>query len=140
MRTSLAFAATCLLTLLVLKVEAGTTQRTGVYQTYQALGTFQRDFSGDAMQRYDSRMPSSPMTRIPSVLGLSYWPFVAYPPAPSMTINNVVVQMPDTLAPEAALKTPARSQFWIAHCGSFVELDVDSTTNLMEEEGKSCAR
>lgn len=55
-----------------------------------------------------------------------------------MTINNVVVQMPDTDAPEAT--THARSKFWIAHCGSFVEIDVDSTTNLVEEEGKSCTR
>ena len=48
-----------------------------------------RDVSGDPMQSYDSRMMSSPMTRFPGLFGISVWPYIIYPPAPSMTILNV---------------------------------------------------
>jgi hypothetical protein len=79
------------------------------------------------------------MIRFPGILGTSYWPFVAYPPAPSMTIVNVVVDIPDT-TPEPAPKPPASPRFWFAHCGGFVGMDVNATTNLIEEEHKSCQK
>lgn len=111
-----------------------------LFVTNAEAGRSPRDSSGDAMQQYDSRMPSSPMTRIPSILGTSYWPFVPYPPAPSMTIVNIEVEMPEASPPPSPPKPPAPSKFWFAHCGGFVGMDVDSRTNLMEEEGKSCQK
>jgi hypothetical protein len=48
-----------------------------------------RDFSGDVMQRFDSRMMASPVMSFPGLFGLSLWPYISYPPAPSMTIVNV---------------------------------------------------
>jgi hypothetical protein len=105
-------------------------------------GTIVRDFSGDAMQGYESRMMNSPLQRIPPVLGLSYWPFISYLPAPSLTVVNVqinlpTVESPSPIPPSAA---PARPKFWINRCGSFVEIEVSPTTNLMEEEQNFCSR
>jgi len=58
-----------------------------------------REFSGDAMQRHDSRMMASPVMRYPGLFGISLWPYVAYPPAPSMTIVNVQIQLPELNQP-----------------------------------------
>lgn len=100
-----------------------------------------RDFSGDAMQRHSSRMMASPMLRIPTPLGTSFWPFIAYPPAPIMTIVNIHIQVPvSDQPPTPPPAPPAPPKFWIARCGVFVELDVSSTMNLMEEERKPCAQ
>ncbi len=99
-----------------------------------------RDFSGDAMQRYDSRMMSSPVMRFPGLFGISLWPYIIYPPAPSMTIVNVQIQIPELdQRPTPASTPPARPKFWIARCGVFVELEVSSTMSLMEEERKPCS-
>jgi hypothetical protein len=104
-------------------------------------GTIVRDFSGDAMQRYDSRMMNSPLQRISPVLGLSYWPFISYPPAPSLTVVNIQINMPTS--PSATPILPARPtaspKFWVNRCGVFVEIEVSPTTNLMEEEQTSCS-
>ena len=103
-------------------------------------GTIVRDFSGDPMQRYDSRMMNSPLQRIPPVLGLSFWPFISYLPAPSLTVVNVQINLP-TLAspsPPPPPSPPARPKFWINRCGVFVEIEVSPTTNLMEEEQTAC--
>ena len=98
-----------------------------------------RDFSGDAMQRYDSRMMSSPVMRFPGLFGIALWPYIAYPPAPSLTIVNVQVQIPELYQRPAPASSPPSSKFWIARCGVFVELEVSSTMNLMEEERKPCS-
>jgi hypothetical protein len=99
-----------------------------------------RDFSGDAMQRYDSRMMSSPVMRFPGLFGIAIWPYIAYPPAPSLTIVNVHVTLPaQDPHPAPPPSPPARPKFWTSRCGIFVELDVNSTMNLMEEERKPCA-
>jgi hypothetical protein len=97
------------------------------------------DFSGDAMQRYDSRMMSSPVMRFPGLFGISLWPYIIYPPAPSLTIVNVQVRIPELDQPPAPASSPPRSKFWIAQCGLFVELEVSSTMNLIEEEQKPCS-
>lgn len=104
-------------------------------------GTIVRDFSGDAMQSHDSRMMNSPLQRIPSVLGLSSWPFIPYLPAPSLTVVNVQINLPAMVpaAPIPPPAAPARSKFWIERCGSFVEIEVSATTNLIEEEQNSCS-
>jgi hypothetical protein len=90
-----------------------------------------RDFSGDAMQRYDSRMMESPLMRFPGLFGISRWPYIAYPPAPSVTELNQPLTPPPLPS--------ARPKFWTARCGVFVELEVSSTMNLMEEEAKPCS-
>ena len=105
-------------------------------------GTIVRDFSGDAMQSHDSRMMNSPLQRIPPVLGLSFWPFISYLPAPSLTVVNVQINLP-TLASPSPLPPPpppARSKFWINRCGSFVEIEASPATNLMEEEQTPCSQ
>ena len=100
-----------------------------------------RDASGDAMQRYDSRMMASPMIHFPGRFGLYGWPFIYYPTALPMTIVNIQIQIPELNHPPTLPPTPpARPKFWTARCGVFIELDVSSTMNLMEEEAKPCAR
>jgi hypothetical protein len=99
-----------------------------------------RDVSGDPLQRYDSRMMSSPMMRFPGLFGISHWPYIVYAPAPSMTIVNVQVQRSELAERPAPAPTPqARPKFWIARCGGFVELEVNPTMNLMDEERKACS-
>jgi hypothetical protein len=103
-------------------------------------GRMLRDASGDPMQRFESRMMSSPVMRFPGLFGISLWPYIAYPPAPSMTIVNIQIQMSGLDQPPAPPPTPpAHPKFWTARCGLFVELEVSSTMNLMEEERKPCA-
>ena len=104
-------------------------------------GTMVRDFSGDAMQGYESRMMNSPLQRIPPVLGLSFWPFISYLPAPSLTVVNVQINLPALVSPfpTPPPATPARPKFWINRCGSFVEIEVNPATNLMEEEQNPCS-
>ena len=99
-----------------------------------------RDFSGDAMQRHNSQMMASPMIRFPAVLGISQWPYINYPPSPSMTIVNVGLDIPEVEQPAASASTPpAHPKFWIAHCGSFVEVEANSTMSVIEEEQKPCS-
>src|SRR5262245_50503229 len=99
-----------------------------------------RDSSGDAMQRYDSRMMSSPVMHFSSTFGRFLWPYIAYPPAPSLMIVNIQIQTPELdQRPTPPPAPPARPKFWTARCGVFVELEVSPTMNLMEEERKPCA-
>ena len=105
-------------------------------------GTIVRDFSGDAMQSHDSRMMNSPIQRIPSIMGLSFWPFISYLPAPSLTVVNVQINLPALVSPSPIPPpaAPARPKFWINRCGSFVEIEVSPEKNLMEEEQNPCSR
>jgi hypothetical protein len=57
-----------------------------------------------------------------------------------MTIVNIAVEVPEASSPTSPPKPPAPSKFWFPRCGVFIGMDVDSTTNLMEEEGKPCVR
>jgi hypothetical protein len=103
-------------------------------------GRLPRDFSGDAMQRHDSQMMASPMNRIPSLLGMTLWPFNPYYYAPpSLTVINVEINLPSAERPSALPVAPAvRPIFWTNRCGVFVEIKVSPTTNLIEEETKPC--
>ena len=112
----------------------------GFLATDALSGQYPRDFSGDPMQRHESRMPSSPMLRFPAILGLSYWPFIAYPPAPSMSIFNLAVQLPDKTDEPPVAKPPASAKFWIARCGTFVEIDATKTDLIQEENRQDCGR
>lgn len=103
-------------------------------------GRTARDSSGDPMQRHNSHMMPSPMIRFPAVLGVSQWPYINYPPAPSMTIVNVKVDIPEVEQPAStASSPPASPKFWIARCGGFIELEATSTMSVIEEEAKPCA-
>ena len=97
-----------------------------------------RDFSGDAMQSYSSRMLDSPMLRIPTLLGATFWPFLPYPPAPTMMFLDLQLQMPEMSPPPPPPTPPAHAKFWTQRCWIFVELEASSTMNLMEEERKPC--
>lgn len=111
-----------------------------LFSTDVKAGRILHDFSGDAMQRYDSRMMSSPVMRFPGLFGISLWPYIAYPPAPSLTIVNVQIQIPALDQRPAPTSKPLRnSRFWIARCGTLVELEASSITNLMQEERKPCS-
>ena len=99
-----------------------------------------REFSGEAMQRHDSRMMASPVERYHGMVGISLWPYIAYPPSLSMMTVNVQIQPPElNQSPPPPPTPPARAKFWTARCGVFAELEVSSTMNLMEEERKPCS-
>jgi hypothetical protein len=122
-------------------VSASTLVLLALLGTEAEAGRTLRESSGDAMQRFDSRMMASPVMRFPGLFGQSLWPYIAYPSAPSMTIVNVLIQIPElNQPPTPPPPPPARPKFWTARCGVFVELEVSSTMNLMEEETKPCSR
>ena len=122
-------------------VSASTLVLLALLGTEAEAGRTVRESSGDAMQRMDSRMMASPVMRFHGLSGLSLWPYIAYTPAPSMTIMHVQIQIPELNQPPTPPPAPpARSKFWTARCGVFVELEVSSTMNLMEEETKPCSR
>ena len=122
------------------RVLASTIVLLTLYGTNAEASRMLRDSSGDPMQRFNSRMMSSPVMHFPGIFGISLWPYIAYPPAPSMTIVNIQIQMPGSdQLPAPPPTPPAHPKFWTARCGVFVELDVSSTMNLMEEERKPCA-
>ena len=122
-------------------VSASTLVLLALLATEAEAGRTLGESSGDAMQRFDSRMMASPVMHFPGLFGLSLWPYIAYPPAPSMTIVNIQIQIPELNQPPPPPPTPpARPKFWTARCGVFAELEVSSTMNLMEEEAKPCSR
>ena len=100
-------------------------------------GRMLRDFSGDAMQSYDSRMMDSPLTSFTDQISL--WPRIAYHLAPLITSMLVQIQPPVLNHPPTPPTTATRPKFWSARCGVFVELEVSSAMSLMEEETKPCA-
>jgi len=120
-------------------VAASTLVLFALLSTEAKAGRTLSDLSGDAMQRFDSQMMASPVIR-PGQLGQFLWPYTAYPPAPSMTIVTIQTHTPELSQPPNPPPTPpAPSKFWTARCGIFVEIEVSSTTNLMEEEAKPCS-
>ena len=98
------------------------------------------DSSGDAMQLYDSRIMSSPMTLSSGMVGRPLRPYIAYTPAPSLLIVKIQDQIPELdQPPTSPPAAPIPPRFWIARCGVFVELEASSKMNLMEEERKPCS-
>lgn len=98
------------------------------------------DSSGNAMQRYDSHMMSSPMTHFRGMFTRSFWPYISYSQPPTFMIVKIQDQILELdlrpMPPPAASITP---KFWTARCGVFVELEVSPKMNLMEEERRSCS-
>ena len=89
------------------------------------------------MPGVESRMPESRLPSIRGMRGRAIWPMATYIPAPNITIVNVQADRPEEPPPPPP-KPAAPAKFWTARCGSFVELQVGPTMNLMEEEQKGC--
>lgn len=79
----------------------------------------------------------APQSRFRGFHGRALMPFIGVPAASNLAIVNVQVERPDA-PPPSPPKPPAPAKFWTARCGSFVELQVSPTLNLIEEEQKRC--
>lgn len=90
------------------------------------------------MQGIESQMPESRLPSFRGIRGRAIWPLATYIPTPNITIVNVQADRPEEPPPPPP-KPAAPAKFWTARCGSFVELQVGPTMNLMEEEQKGCA-
>ncbi len=105
--------------------------------------TYPQDASGTPMQRFDSRMPDSPVADFPGLLGSSYWPYLSSPIrplSPPVTIMNVLIEAPEASLPPVQSKAPGSAKFWTARCGTYVQVDMDSVRDMTEEEGKPCTQ
>ena len=89
------------------------------------------------MQGMESQMPESRLPNIRGIRGRGLWPMTTYIPTPHITIVNVQGDRQEEPPPPPP-KPPAPAKFWTARCGTFVELQVSPTMNLMEEEQKGC--
>ncbi|HEU4683667.1 MAG TPA: hypothetical protein VFS39_04125 [Nitrospira sp.] len=100
-----------------------------------------RDFSGDAMQRYDSRMLGSPLTAIPTLLGTSIWPLAPFfmPNVSTVLHIHLELQAPEPAGVQKAALA-SRPKFWIFRCDHLIELSSDQTGSVMEEEAKPCEK
>lgn len=96
------------------------------------------DASGTPMQRNESRMPDSPVANYPGLLGPYYWPFLPSPYSPLAPIINILVETPEVSVQPEQPKHRAPAKFWLAHCGMYVEMNIDAITNVTEEEAKPC--
>ena len=92
------------------------------------------DLSGVRMQRYDAL---NEMGQFPGRLTN---PQLSYLPPRSLIFVNVL-RIPEA-PPDLPLspKPSAAPRFWIAHCGGFVEINLASTANLIEEEQRACQK
>jgi hypothetical protein len=84
-----------------------------------------------------SRIPDSPFPHVRGSYGRAIRPLIGSAPGQNLTIINVLVD-PQEEPPPPPPKPAAPAKFWTARCGSFVELQVSPTMNLMEEEQKGC--
>jgi hypothetical protein len=55
-----------------------------------------------------------------------------------MSVLNITIDRPEQPAPPVPAIPPAPAGFWIARCGTFVQIDV-SKADVLEEERKDCA-
>ena len=69
--------------------------------------------------------------------GRAIMPMIGSAPGQNLTIINVQIE-PQEEPPPPPPKPAAPAKFWTARCGTFVELQVSPTMNLMEEEQKGC--
>ena len=69
--------------------------------------------------------------------GRGMMPLIGSTMGPNLTIINVQVDSKEEPPPPPP-KPSAPAKFWTARCGSFVELQVSPTLNLIEEEQKRC--
>jgi hypothetical protein len=54
-----------------------------------------------------------------------------------MSVLNITIDLPEELSPPQPPKPPAPAKFWIARCGTFVQVEVDKV-EVLEEERKDC--
>ena len=64
-------------------------------------------------------------------------PLIGVPAASNLTIVTIQVERQEEPPPPPP-KPSAPAKFWTARCGTFVELQVSPTLNLIEEEQKPC--
>ncbi len=124
-----------LLTLIPVTVSAGSSagMTAGHSRGHSADGA-----AGFGIRGGESRLPESRQPSFPRIGGgRGFWPMFGYPQVPNLTIVDVQVQNPEQPPPPPP-KPPAPAKFWTARCGTFVELQVSPTMNLIEEEQKGC--
>lgn len=92
---------------------------------------------GFGMHGLGNRPPESAFPHVRGKHGRAIWPLIGSVPSQNLTIINVQVE-PQEEPPPPPPKPAAPAKFWTARCGSFVELQVSPTMNLMEEEQKGC--
>lgn len=69
--------------------------------------------------------------------GGALMPLIGVPAASNLTIVTIQVERQEEPPPPPP-KPSAPAKFWTARCGTFVELQVSPTLNLIEEEQKPC--
>lgn len=97
-----------------------------------APGTHGFGLHGLGSRAHESRFP-----RVRGFHGKAIRPMIGSALDPNLMIINIHVE-PEEELPLPPPKPPAPAKFWTARCGSFVELQVSPTLNLIEEERKGC--
>lgn len=92
---------------------------------------------GFGMHGLENRIPESAFPHVRGKHGRAIWPLIGSVPSQNLTIIHVHAK-PQEEPPPPPPKPAAPAKFWTARCGSFVELQVSPTMNLIEEEQKSC--
>ncbi len=92
---------------------------------------------GFGMHGPENRAPGFRFPHMRGFHGRAIQPMIGSALDPNLTIINVQVE-PKEDPPPPPPKPPAPAKFWTARCGSFVELQVSPTMNLIEEEQKGC--
>ena len=88
------------------------------------------------MHGYEDRPPQF---RFRGFHGRAVMPLIGSTLGSNLTIVKIQVERPEEPPPPPP-KPPAPAKFWTARCGSFIELQVSPTLNLIEEEEKSCPK
>lgn len=92
---------------------------------------------GVGLHGLESRTPDAHFLHVRGFHGRTIRPMLGSDLAPNLTVVNIQVERPEEPPPPPP-KPSAPAKFWIARCGSFVELQASPTLNLIEEEGRSC--
>lgn len=133
-RCSMKLLITALLTLIPLTVSAESLSgvTVGPPTIPHAGGTY-----SFGMHSLEGRIPESRFPHVRGLHGRMIRPMIGSALDPKLTIINIQFEPKEELPPSPP-KPPAPAKFWIARCGSVVELQVGPTTKLIEEEQKGC--
>ena len=86
---------------------------------------------------FERQTPEPHFPHVRGRRGRAIWPMIGSAMGPNLTIIDVQVESKEGPPPPPP-KPSAPAKFWTARCGSFVELQVSPTMNLIEEEQKGC--
>ncbi|MDH4304939.1 MAG: hypothetical protein OEV53_12835 [Nitrospira sp.] len=125
---------TALLTLIPLTVSA---ESRGGLTVGPSTGLHPPGTHGLGLHGPESRTPDGHFPHVRGFHGRAIRPMLGSGPAQNLTTVNIQVERPEEPSPPPPKPSPP-AKFWIARCGSFVELQAGPTLNLIEEEGKSC--